>query len=102
MKSQEKRIARFIESLPSQSEVGKDQASLLVTGMGTMAATNSGSCVNESKADCQYADNQDICKNYSGACSDATNRENCSSITPPKPPIIISNKCPITNSSVSC
>ena len=101
MKSQEKRIARFIESLPSEGEVGKDQASLLVTGMGTMAATNGGSCVNEKKADCQYADNQDICKNYSGACSDATNRANCSSITPPSPPIIIPNNCTI-NSSLSC
>ena len=31
MKEIENRIARFIESLPTESEVGKDQASLLVT-----------------------------------------------------------------------
>ena len=89
MKSQEKRIARFIESLPSQSEVGKDQASLLVTGAGLQVTVNTD-CYNSE--DCNGSANTGDCKNQSGHCNDTSNQKKC---------MILPNNCPV-NSTTSC
>lgn len=75
MKEIENRIARFIESLPTESEVGKDQASLLVAGVGLDISSN-GTCYNNGVA-CNKSVNSQDCQNVHPYCVGAANERTC-------------------------
>ena len=75
MKEIENRIARFIESLPTESEVGKAQASLLVAGMGLDISSN-GTCYNNGVT-CNKSVNSHDCQNVDPYCVGAANEKTC-------------------------
>ena len=89
MKSQEKRIARFIESLPTESELGKDQASLLVTGAGLQVTVNDD-CYNAADG-CKGSANTGECKNESRFCGNTANQK-C---------MILPNNCTVDDCPIS-
>ncbi len=88
MKSKQNRIARFIDSLPVESNFSKDCTSLLVTGMGATTTINSGNCVNYSMAECYGSTNMGSCRNATGECGCSTNNRDCN--------FIPTNNCPIS------
>lgn len=70
------RIAKFIESLPMDTEVGECQSTILTTNMDFMGG-NGGNCINEFYDKCCDATNGGDCKNYNGACPKSKNNGNC-------------------------
>lgn len=84
MEQKTNRIAKFIESLPMDTEVGECQSTILTTNMDFMGG-NGGNCINELYEQCHDATNGGNCQNYNSACPKSKNKGNCISTTFSRP-----------------